>query len=102
MGRSMLFCATMGSTTMGSSLLFSVTITGSSMLFSATSTCSPLLSCASVGSTVATGDNPPAAALPGRSPGRGLLILRCESHPPLCVGLVWFGRSTFCRETNRN
>ena len=27
--------------------------------------------------------------------GRGFLILRCESHPPLCVGLVWFGRSTF-------
>ena len=27
--------------------------------------------------------------------GRGLLILRCKSHPPLCVGLVWFGRSTF-------
>ena len=29
------------------------------------------------------------------SPGRGLLILKCESHLPLCVGLVWFGRSTF-------
>ena len=25
----------------------------------------------------------------GVSPGRGLLILRWESHPPLCVGLVW-------------
>ena len=32
---------------------------------------------------------PQRGALPGRSPGRGLLILRCESHPPLCVGLVW-------------
>ena len=28
-------------------------------------------------------------AAPGASPGRGLLILRCESPPPLCVGLVW-------------
>ena len=27
--------------------------------------------------------------------GQGLLILRCESHAPLYVGLVWFGRSTF-------
>ena len=37
---------------------------------------------------------PQRGALPGRSPGRGLLILRlrmrtCESHPPFCVGLVW-------------
>ena len=29
-----------------------------------------------------------ARAKPG---GRVILILRCESHPPLCVGLVWFG-----------
>ena len=35
------------------------------------------------------------SAAPGVSPGRGLLILRYESHPPLFVGLVWFGRSTF-------
>ena len=27
--------------------------------------------------------------LPGRGPWQGLLILRCESHRPLCVGLVW-------------
>ena len=35
--------------------------------------------------------DPQCGVLPGRSPGRGLLILRCESHPPLCVGLrlVW-------------
>ena len=29
---------------------------------------------------------------PGVSPVRGLLFLRCENHPPLCVGLhglVW-------------
>ena len=32
---------------------------------------------------------PKRGALLGRSPGRGLPILRCESHPPLCVGLVW-------------
>ena len=31
------------------------------------------------------------SATPGVSPGRGLLILRCESHPKLFVGLVWFG-----------
>ena len=31
----------------------------------------------------------------GVSPRRGLLILRCESHSPFFVGLVWFGRSTF-------
>ena len=29
------------------------------------------------------------------SPGRGLLILRCKSNPPLCLDLVMFGRSTF-------
>ena len=28
----------------------------------------------------------------GALPGPGLLILRCESHPPLCIGLVWFGQ----------
>ena len=33
--------------------------------------------------------DPQRRALLGRSPGRGLPILRCESHPPLCVGLVW-------------
>ena len=33
--------------------------------------------------------DPQRGALLGRSPGRGLTILRCESHPPLCVGLVW-------------
>ena len=35
------------------------------------------------------------SAATGVSPERRLLILRCESHPPICVGLVWFGRSTF-------
>ena len=36
------------------------------------------------------------SAVSGVSPGRGLLILKCESHPPLCVdvGFVWFGRLT--------
>ena len=34
---------------------------------------------------------PQRGALPGRRPGRGLLIPTCQSHPLLCVGLVWFG-----------
>ena len=35
---------------------------------------------------------PQRRALPGRSPGRGLLILRCESHPPfMCRFGSWFG-----------
>ena len=38
---------------------------------------------------------PQRETLPELLPGRGLLILRCQSHPPFYVGLVWFGRP-FC------